>query len=211
METMGFSEQLKDPFLLGGGTSDGIVRPEDKDVDDVFWDEDVQSFVAPFMMAPINTRVVRRSSQLLNYGKRFSYNEGALAFSERLGKKMKRQAMTSVERRLEMREAGFLPKPGEGPDAETRAKSFKMQLIAESEDGARCKASVCGGDPGYDETAKMAASAAILLATKKEQLLQARPGGVLTPAAAFGRHLTSALHQAGITFECEPLPPRSKM
>ena len=213
METMGFSEQLGDPFLLGGEEqrlADGRARPEDADVSDIAWSGDAQSWTAPFMMAGINTRVVRRSASLLNYGPEFSYNEAALAPSERFAKKLKRQSMTSVEKRKEMREAGFLPKPGEGPDEATRAKSmFKLDFYGEASDGSTCKCSVSGGDPGYDETAKMVSEAALLLVARKTELN--RNGGVLTPAAAFGDLLIHELHNAGITFQCKGVGLPSKL
>ena len=45
-----------------------------------FYDEDFDSWVAPFVMGPINTRVVRRSAELLGdmYGSNFRYDEGIL-------------------------------------------------------------------------------------------------------------------------------------
>ena len=84
------------------------------------------------MTAQINTRVVRRSSEFLGYGPNFTYNESALAPTERATKKIARQARTSVEKRVALRDAGVLPRPGEGPDEATRAKlSFELDFVAE--------------------------------------------------------------------------------
>lgn len=55
---------------------------------------------------------------------------------------------------------------------------------------------VVGGDPGYDETAKMLAESALCLT------LDNLPptAGQVTPAAAMGDALTARLRRAGITF-----------
>jgi short subunit dehydrogenase-like uncharacterized protein len=125
---------------------------------------------------------------------------------------MARAASAPAAKRKEMVAAGRLPSPGEGPDAEVRAKSwFKMNFIAESEpsgtgDVVRLAGSVSGGDPGYDETSKMVSETAVALAL---QARAGRRGGFLTPAAALGEELRSQLHAQGIKFEEEPLPSAS--
>lgn len=50
---------------------------EDKDVTTAQFDERLQKFTAPFFMAQINTRVVRRSAAHLNYGPGKSSHRGA--------------------------------------------------------------------------------------------------------------------------------------
>ena len=55
-------------------------------------------------------------------------------------------------------EAGRLPKPGGGPSAEKRAAStFTALALARAADGSAAACGLSGGDPGYDETAKMVA------------------------------------------------------
>ena len=56
---------------------------------------------------------------------------------------------------------------------------------------------VSGGDPGYDETAKMVGESAILLATRGPE---GGRGGVLTPAVALGEALIERLGAVGIRF-----------
>jgi short subunit dehydrogenase-like uncharacterized protein len=87
-------------------------------------------------------------------------------------------------------------KPGEGPSPERRAKSwFKVTLLGEG-GGERVVTEVAGGDPGYDETAKMLAESALCLAFDDVP----DRAGQLTTASAMGRPLIDRLHRAGITF-----------
>ncbi|KAB1145004.1 saccharopine dehydrogenase [Streptomyces luteolifulvus] len=87
-------------------------------------------------------------------------------------------------------------KPGEGPSAEKRAKSwFRVRFVGEG-GGRRVFTEVAGGDPGYDETAKMFAEAALSLAFDD---LPPTTGQVTT-AIAMGDALTERLRGAGITF-----------
>lgn len=85
---------------------------------------------------------------------------------------------------------------GSGPSAEQRAKHwFRVELIGRG-GGREVRAHVSGGDPGYDETAKMMSEAAITLLEDRDQLpLQ---GGVLTPASALGQGLVDRLRAAGM-------------
>ncbi|CAM5485628.1 Saccharopine dehydrogenase OS=Streptomyces tendae OX=1932 GN=F3L20_14870 PE=4 SV=1 [Streptomyces tendae] len=86
--------------------------------------------------------------------------------------------------------------PGEGPSAERRAKSwFSVRFVGEG-GGRRVFTEVAGGDPGYDETAKMFAEAALCLA------LDSLPptAGQVTTAVAMGDALTERLRAAGIGF-----------
>ena len=46
-----------------------------KDPDNVYWDRELKQYLGPFMMAPCNTRIVRRSNALNNYGPEFTYEE----------------------------------------------------------------------------------------------------------------------------------------
>ena len=63
---------------------------------------------------------------------------------------------------------------------------------------------ISGGDPGYDETAKMVAEAAVCLATQSAP--PSRGGGFMTPATALGAPLRERLHVQGIRFEDMPVP-----
>ncbi|WP_018216542.1 saccharopine dehydrogenase family protein [Salinispora vitiensis] len=86
--------------------------------------------------------------------------------------------------------------PGQGPSPERRARSwFQLQFLAES-GGQQVRTEVAGGDPGYDETAKMLAESALCLALDD---LPATTGQV-TPVTAMGDALLERLQRAGITF-----------
>jgi short subunit dehydrogenase-like uncharacterized protein len=88
---------------------------------------------------------------------------------------------------------------GAGPSEEERKKSFfEITFIGEA-DGARVVTRVSGGDPGYDETSKMLAESALLVASARDTLNL--KGGVVTPAAAMGEPLIERLRAAGIVFE----------
>ncbi|TCP57056.1 short subunit dehydrogenase-like uncharacterized protein [Tamaricihabitans halophyticus] len=87
--------------------------------------------------------------------------------------------------------------PGEGPSAEQRAQSwFKLRFVGEG-GGRRVVTQVSGGDPGYSETAKMLAEAALCLAV--DELPET--AGQVTPAVALGQPLIDRLQRAGLTFE----------
>ncbi len=88
-------------------------------------------------------------------------------------------------------------KAGDGPSAERRAKSwFTVTFVGEG-GGQRVVTRVSGGDPGYDETAKMLAEAALSLVYDD---LPATSGQVTT-AHAFGDALIDRLRKAGIGFD----------
>lgn len=77
--------------------------------------------------------------------------------------------------------------------------------MAESEDGQhRAAATVSGGDPGYDETAKMAAETAVEILLGR--LGGAEMAGVMTPAVAGGHNLIRRLRNAGMKFDMLPPP-----
>jgi len=157
-------------------------------------------------MAPINTRTVRRTHALLQsrdsaYGKKFVYNEKAIAQSETQAKIMAKPA-PPPEILLRLISEGKLPKPGEGPSEEQRKKnSFKMTFIGESEDGKKMITWISGQD-GYEVTAVCAVEAA--LSVLELQITGNKPVGVLTPAVAFGERLIGRLQSAGINFGENP-------
>jgi short subunit dehydrogenase-like uncharacterized protein len=203
---------LKNPFLLGGETAGG-PRLEDEDVCTVA-SIGGGAFTAPFMMAELNTRQVRRSSALFEaagapYGAAFCYREQMLVGNEKVAAKLA-NPVPPVHKREAMREQGRLPKPGEGPSAEERAKSrFKFYFVGQAAtSGRRLVTSVSGGDPGYTETAKMATETAVALLHERA-ILHATTlgyrGGVFTPAFALGSVLYRRLAAAEIEFNDEAL------
>lgn len=88
--------------------------------------------------------------------------------------------------------------PGSGPSADRRARSwFKVTFVARAGD-AQVITEVSGGDPGYDETARMAAETALCFALQRDRLRQT--GGVTTTAASGGEALLARLQAAGLSF-----------
>lgn len=98
--------------------------------------------------------------------------------------------------------------PGEGPDEATRQRGwFKVTFLGKAgKHELRCE--VRGGDPGYGETAKMIAEAALCLALDADRLPQIY--GVVPTAAACGNVLIDRLTRAGIVFEELGAPPRER-
>jgi len=91
---------------------------------------------------------------------------------------------------------------GDGPGEAKRAASwFKVTFVGEA-GGKRVVTEVRGGDPGYTETAKMLAEAALCLA--HDELPET--AGQVTPAAAMGTALRERLQRKGITFEVVEAP-----
>lgn len=88
---------------------------------------------------------------------------------------------------------------GEGPDAARRARSWFTVTFRGRGGGRTVLTRVSGGDPGYGETAKMLAEAALTLSM--DTALLPERYGVLTPAVAMGERLTERLQRAGIRFE----------
>ncbi|MFD0821710.1 saccharopine dehydrogenase, partial [Micromonospora zhanjiangensis] len=86
--------------------------------------------------------------------------------------------------------------PGQGPSAERRARSWFTVRFVGTGGGRRVVTEVAGGDPGYDETAKMLAETALSLA------LDDLPptAGQVTTAVAMGDALTDRLVRAGLDF-----------
>ncbi|WP_018787123.1 trans-acting enoyl reductase family protein [Micromonospora sp. CNB394] len=85
---------------------------------------------------------------------------------------------------------------GQGPTAEQRARSWFRVRFVGTGGGQRVVTEVAGGDPGYDETAKMLAESALCLAF--DDLPET--AGQVTPVAAMGDALLDRLVRAGITF-----------
>jgi short subunit dehydrogenase-like uncharacterized protein len=87
--------------------------------------------------------------------------------------------------------------PGDGPSAAKRAKSWFTVTFVGTGGSERVVTRVSGGDPGYDETAKMLAESALCLAF--DDLPDT--SGQVTTAAAMGDALIERLTKAGMGFE----------
>jgi short subunit dehydrogenase-like uncharacterized protein len=204
---------LRDPYSLC------LERPPDGDRENdsfgVARDENTGEWVAPFVMGPFNTRIVRRSNSLLDhaYGSGFRYREVMAVGSGPLGP-LKGAAVAGgvgalagglafpPTRKLLDR---VLPSAGEGPSEEARRKGFfRIEVHARTTSGAHYVARVAAqGDPGYAATAVMMGESALCLALDRDRL--PHRGGVLTPATAMDGALVDRLRSAGMTLEAERL------
>ncbi|MFT5696394.1 MAG: short subunit dehydrogenase-like uncharacterized protein [Myxococcota bacterium] len=185
---------LMNPFSL----SNGFQGPEQPGGDKVFEEEIMQGWVAPFFMAPINTKNIHRSNALMDhrYGKDFEYDEMFFAGPGDSGRKMA-DAMVAMSGAMSG-EGG--PKPGEGPSKEEReAGGYGLLLIGSHANGSEIRVRVTGDkDPGYGSTSKIITEAALCLIDDCKDT----PGGLWTPAAALGETLIPRLvERAGMTFD----------
>jgi short subunit dehydrogenase-like uncharacterized protein len=200
-----------DPYALSPDRSAEPDLGRQLDLVRVQRDDELGGWVGPFVMAPSNTRIVRRSNSLQAwaYGRRFRYRE-VMAFGSHPTAPLKAAGVTvalgglagglalAPTRALLDR---LLPDPGEGPSEEQRRKGFfRIDVQARTESGRRYRCRVAAqGDPGYAATAVMLGQSALCLALDDERL-PAR-AGVLTPATAMGDALVERLRAAGQTFE----------
>jgi len=198
------AQQKNNPFALGGGPkSDAHLKASAARTKVEYLDE-FKAWTAPFMMADLNTRVVRKSADVLAYrtdGDGFVYTELAMAPSEAVAKKLLKAAQPSPpEVRQSLIASGALPKPGEGPAPAAREKFYFQTVVKAVDDkGRSAMVSITGGDAGYEDTAMMVVEAGLCMALDRDGL--PRAGGVLTPAAALGSDLVERLDRAGIRFK----------
>jgi short subunit dehydrogenase-like uncharacterized protein len=186
---------VKDPFVLTPGFEGPKQPPGNKPV----FDQDLDSWTAPFVMSTINTRSVHRSNMLMGfrYGKDFVYDEMVLTGR---GERGEANAKLVVAANYKMG-ASDGPKPGEGPSKEERESGlYDLLFVGLAPDGRQVRVAVRGDrDPGYGSTSKMIAECAICLREMPEI-----NGGMWTPGAAMGNRLIKRLvDHAGITFEVE--------
>lgn len=188
--------RLRDPFSLAPGF-DGPRQPSGSKV---IFEEDLNTWSAPFIMASINTKNVHRSNALLGhrYGEDFVYDE---MFATGPGDNGEQFAnMIANDKSM----AENPPKPGEGPSKEERETGFyDAMFTGVTPDGTRLTAGVSGDkDPGYGSTSKMIAEAALCLVQNVDRAQTA--GGVYTPAPAMGDALITRLQEhAGLKFAME--------
>jgi short subunit dehydrogenase-like uncharacterized protein len=217
--------QFADPYTL---TPDRNAEPELGAQPDLRWRRGRQIapeltglWTAGFMMAPTNTRIVRRSNALQDwaYGSRFRYSEhmslGSSAIApvssavvngvgnavSGLGSRYFRL----LPRRLVER---VLPKPGTGPSEAVRERGhYKIETYTTTTSGTRYVATIAQcGDPGYKATSVLLGESGLALANDRDDLTELR--GVLTPAAAMGDALLARLPAAGVSLQTAKLAPR---
>jgi short subunit dehydrogenase-like uncharacterized protein len=187
---------LNDPFAL----TPGFSGPKQPKGNRPAYEEDLQSWAAPFMMALINTRNVHRSNMLMGfaYGKEFVYDEMVLTGPGEKGEANAKLVMAANAEKT----GPNAPKPGEGPSKEERESGlFNLLYVAIAPDGRQVRAGVTGDrDPGYGSTSKMISECAICLLRDASDV----PAGFWTPGAAMQHKLIKRLvDHAGLTFRVE--------
>jgi short subunit dehydrogenase-like uncharacterized protein len=171
----------------------------------------LRGWTAGFFMAGYNTRVVRRSNALLDwgYGRRFRYREmmslGSSPFSAIPAAAIAGGLTAGIAVIPALRVVpntlllAATPKSGTGPSEQSRRRGhFTMQTFARTSTAARYRADFAmRGDPGYAATAVMLGESGLCLAFDRPHL--PKRSGVLTPATAMGNALAARLAAAGVT------------
>ncbi|OCB23548.1 enoyl-ACP reductase [Mycobacterium malmoense] len=214
--------QLADPYTL---STDRGAEPEIGPQPDLPWRRGGQ--IAPeltgvwtsgFVMAPYNTRIVRRSNALLDwaYGRQFRYTESMSLGSSPLAPVasaavggianatfgLGSRYFRLLPRRLVER---IVPKPGTGPSEAARERGYyRIETYTTTTTGARYVARMeQRGDPGYKATSVLLGECGLALAFDRDKLPDLH--GVLTPAAAMGDALLDRFPAAGVTLQVDRL------
>jgi short subunit dehydrogenase-like uncharacterized protein len=199
---------MADPYAIAPRSNGGVRQPN---VMFASYDRESRTWLAPFVMGGINTRIVHRTNALTgsSYGEDFVYDEATMTGPGVAG------AARAIAMSLGL--AGFVsmltipptrwlvgrfvvPQPGEGPSPAAQERgSFDLRLAGTTADGERLDVKVTGDrDPGYGSTGKMMGEAAACLV----QDVGDKAGGFWTPATIFGDRLIERLTQhAGVTFD----------
>ncbi len=203
----GLRRVLTNPYAIAPeGQRTGVRQPN---VTTPVRDEASGQWLAPFLMASVNTRVVHRTNALLGHpwGGDFLYDEASMmgrgpgglarasAMSAGLAGFIGAAAIGPARSLLHR----VLPAPGTGPTPEEQEGGyFDIRFFGTTDDGRSIATKVTGDrDPGYGSSAKMLGEAATALLS-----LDGVGGGFWTPATAFGESLIEPLEQhAGLTFE----------
>jgi short subunit dehydrogenase-like uncharacterized protein len=229
--------QLGDPFLLNPTKKQtqidrnslqdskanypegGTASHRNRDPQLPSFDSDFNTWVAPFLMGIVNTRIVRRSSALYEdwqepYGPDFTYQEylkfdDPLAWLKATGVTAGLALFTGVLQQSQVRELlqPILPKSGEGPSEQTMNEGwFSCELVGTATDGRKVRGLIRDqGDPGNRATVKFLCESALSLALQADRLPGGQlRGGILTPATGLGEVLAERLRRAGMTVDVNP-------
>ena len=204
-------KQVANPYLLNDDKNAPNMRQAN--VSKPEYDDEHKRWLAPFVMASINTRIVHRSNQLLGYeyGRDFKYDE-AMWMKDGVKGKLSSYAMSAgllgfatammITPSRELLSKHVLPKSGSGPSKEEQENGyFDIRLFGQTANNDTINTKVTGDkDPGYGSTSRMLSQAALCLAQdiSKDDV----GGGFWTPASAMGDSLIERLEaHSGISFE----------
>ena len=199
---------LNNPYGLN---PDGLQSgPDKRDLMHVKFDKVSNLWIAPFVMAGINTKIVRRSNALVKfkYGENFQYNEATITGKGFIG--ILKGYLSLIPIFLATRKKGslikkmvdyILPKSGEGPSKKARENGYYNLRFYSYTNKKTYLGKVMGDmDPGYGSTSKMLAESAICLALDKSSEIY----GILTPSVALGDALLKRLkNNAGLKFSID--------
>lgn len=200
---------MANPYSICPGEGAGL--PRQPEVMFAQHDAEAGSWLAPFVMAGINTRVVHRSNALKSqaYGAEFRYDEAMMTGPGLKGRAIATGAALGLGGFVAaaalpptrwLLENYVVPKPGEGPTPEQQERGgYDFRFYGRTGSGQTLVVKVTGDrDPGYGSTAKMLGEAGACLAALDKKAL---PGGFWTPATALGDALVERLvANAGLTF-----------
>ncbi|WP_338517131.1 saccharopine dehydrogenase family protein [Alteromonas gracilis] len=171
------------------------------------YDDELQMWTMPFVMASINERVVHRSNALLGnrYGENFKYDEAMSAKNKSIAKKTTFglgafMVAANISPLRALLEKFVLPKPGEGPSKKEQLNGmYDMRFYGTLINGEKIEVKVEGDrDPGYGSTAKMIVQSGLCIA---HDIPDAK-GGFWTPASVLNEALIARLAKhAGVTVE----------
>lgn len=207
-------QDLTNPYSLCPGAK---ANPDQSSpLIEVQHDDDFQAWIAPFVMAAVNTPIVLRSQMLLTYvdNSEFQYDEAiltndgmagwAIAQGVSLGLSGFGLAAALPPTRWVLENA-IVPASGEGPSLEEQEQGFyDLRFWGETADGQTLQTKVTGDrDPGYGSTSRILGQVGLCLAQDFPK--SAKAGGFWTPAAMFGEVMIDRLSRyAGVTFEVLP-------
>jgi short subunit dehydrogenase-like uncharacterized protein len=214
---LGQISQVSNPFLLNPNPL-GKYSPAEIERDPLFpeYDQDIGTWVAPFFMGAINTRVVRRSCALYQqwgepYGLDFAYQEylkfdPPLAWLQSAAITAGTILFTGAMQQAPIRQflQSLLPQPGSGPSEKTINEGwFRCELIGFGSEEQKVQGLICDrGDPGNRATVKFLCESALSLALNEDELPGGpQRGGILTPATGLGDILAQRLRRAGMYLE----------
>ena len=204
-------QQLANPYLLNDDKNVPDTRQDN--VNKPIYDIEHKRWLAPFIMASINTRIVHRSNQLFGYeyGREFKYDE-AMWMQDGIKGQLMSVGMSAgivgfvtamtFKRSREFLSNHVLTKSGDGPSQSDQDNGyFDIRFFGSTANNETIMTKVTGNkDPGYGSTSQMLAQAALCLAQDIAQ--EAVQGGFWTPASAMGdKLLTRLVNHAGLCFE----------
>ncbi|MCY7337202.1 MAG: saccharopine dehydrogenase NADP-binding domain-containing protein [Chamaesiphon sp.] len=209
---------VSNPFLLNPPESIPTDLERHRDPTAPQYDVEMGTWVAPFFMGVVNTRIVRRSWALFDrwqesYGRDFSYQEyfkfdppwAWLQSAAMVGSMAVIAGAIAIPPLRYLLES-IIPQAGSGPTEQTMNEGwFRCELLGWGSQGQRVRGLIADvGDPGNRATVKFVCESALGLAVDFDKLPGGvQRGGILTPATGLGDVLVERLQRAGMRLEVE--------